>query len=188
RSKVIARLAGQGAMVSLAASASEANRLLEPFGGRVSLAAVNGPSSVVVACDRESAGALLARCAAQEVRAREIPATGPTHSGYGGGLREGVLGLCEPIGPRSGGVPYYSTAIGAPLDTAELTGEYWYSNLRQTVQFESAVRALLSAGRRTFIEISPHPVLTAAVQDTVDDALTDAGEITAVGAPRRRHG
>ncbi|MCT2594854.1 SDR family NAD(P)-dependent oxidoreductase, partial [Streptomyces sp. N2-109] len=43
-------------------------------------------------------------------------------------------------------------------------------NLRQPVQFESAVRALLGRGHRVFIEASPHPVLTVGVQETIDDA------------------
>ena len=61
------------------------------------------------------------------------------------------------LGPPT--VAFYSTVTAAPIDTAELTAEYWYRNLRRTVRFEETTRALLAAGHRTFIEASPHPVL-----------------------------
>jgi acyl transferase domain-containing protein len=47
--------------------------------------------------------------------------------------------------------------------------------MRETVQFERATRALLDGDRRTFIEVSPHPVLTIAVEETVEDASADEG-------------
>ncbi|MCT2594859.1 polyketide synthase dehydratase domain-containing protein, partial [Streptomyces sp. N2-109] len=58
-------------------------------------------------------------------------------------------------------------------------------NLRQPVQFESAVRALLGRGHRVFIEASPHPVLTVGVQETIDDVGASAA---AVGSLRRDEG
>ena len=46
----------------------------------------------------------------------------------------------------SGDVPFFSTVTGGLLDTASLDGEYWYRNLRETVQFEQVMRALLGEG------------------------------------------
>ncbi|MGA5566880.1 type I polyketide synthase, partial [Streptomyces platensis] len=51
RSKAIRALSGRGGMVSVALSSSGVWELIEPWGGRVSVAAVNGPSSVVVSGD-----------------------------------------------------------------------------------------------------------------------------------------
>ena len=69
----------------------------------------------------------------------------------------------------SGGVPFFSTVTGGLVDTAELDGEYWYRNLRETVRFERATRSLLGEGYRAFVEVGPHPVLTMAVQETIDE-------------------
>ncbi len=80
---------------------------------------------------------------------------------------------------------------GGLLDTAELDGGYWYRNLRDAVEFEQATRALLEEGYRTFIEISPHPVLTVGLQETIDDALAgdgDPDEAGALGSLRRGEG
>ena len=59
------------------------------------------------------------------------------------GYRERLLEELSGIQPRSSEVPFYSTTTGALLDTSKLDAEYWYQNLRQTVQFESATRAFL---------------------------------------------
>ncbi|KMS66614.1 hypothetical protein ACH49_29320, partial [Streptomyces leeuwenhoekii] len=48
-------------------------------------------------------------------------------------------------------------------------GGYWYRNLRQTVDLEGAVRALTGQGHRLFVEVSPHPVLAMAIQETLDE-------------------
>ena len=50
------------------------------------------------------------------------------------------------------------------VDGAELDARYWFANLRGTVRFDDAVRALAGAAIGTFVEASPHPVLTASAE------------------------
>ena len=95
---------------------------------------------------------------------------------------------CASIDPRSGDVPFFSTVTGGLLDTAELDGEYWYRNMREPVLFARVTRALLEDGQRAFIEVSPHPVLTVGVQETVDEVVGDPGEALVVGSLRREQG
>ena len=115
---------------------------------------------MVVSGDAAALDELLAACAAQEVRAHRIAVDYASHSAQVERIREELLDLLGEIDPRSGEVPFYSTVTGTVLDTAELDAEYWYRNLRQTVEFEGAVRVLLDDGFRFFVESSPHPVLT----------------------------
>ncbi|HEV3293918.1 MAG TPA: beta-ketoacyl synthase N-terminal-like domain-containing protein, partial [Streptosporangiaceae bacterium] len=56
------------------------------------------------------------------------------------------------------------------MDGTELDAGYWYANVRQRVRFADAVRALAQDGFGTFIEVSPHPVLEAAIADTLEEA------------------
>ena len=74
------------------------------------------------------------------------------------------------IRPAAGQVRLFSTVAGRWMDGPELDAGYWYANVRQTVRFAEAVRSLVSAGHRAFIEVSAHPVLTAAVTETAQDA------------------
>ena len=155
----------------------------------MSVAAVNGPASTVVSGERAALDGLLAELEAGGVRAREIPVGYASHSPQIEEIREELLEGFSGIAPLSGGVPFLSTATGEVVDTAKLDGEYWYRNLRETVRFEQGTRSLLEDGYRAFVEVGPHPVLTMAVEETVDD--TPAGEADGVliaGSLRRDDG
>ena len=186
RSSALAGLAGRGGMVSVALGVGTLEGRLERWDGRVSLAAVNGPSSTVVSGESDALREFLAECENDGVRAREIPVDYASHSRQIEEIRDELLDACGPIKPRSSGVPFYSTVTHGLLDTATLDGEYWYRNLRETVQLERTIAALLKDGHRTFVEVSPHPVLTIGLQETIDDAALHTPEEAIVTGSLRR--
>ena len=190
RSRALVGLMGRGGMVSVALPEHELDPWLERWDGRVSVAAVNGPGSVVVSGERVALDGLLGDLETGGVRAREIPVGYASHSTQIEEIREELLEGCAGIAPVSGGVPFLSTVTGELVDTAELDGEYWYRNLRETVRFEQATRSLLKDGYRAFIEVGPHPVLTIGVQETADEALAgdDADGVLIGGSLRRDEG
>ncbi|MEV6029500.1 acyltransferase domain-containing protein, partial [Streptomyces sp. NPDC052036] len=171
RSRVLGVLAGRGGMVSVALAAEEVRGRL---GGGLSVAAVNGPLSTVVSGDVGALEGFVASCEAEGVRVRRIPVDYASHSVHVEEVREELLGLLESVCPRSGGVPFYSAVTGGVVDGAVLGGEYWYTNLRQTVDFEGAARALLADGFDVFVEVSAHPVLTGSVEESVEAADASA--------------
>jgi acyl transferase domain-containing protein/NADPH:quinone reductase-like Zn-dependent oxidoreductase/acyl carrier protein len=173
RSRALRALSGKGGMASVALPEPELMSWLQSFGGELSLAAVNGPASMVVSGGREALSELLARCEAEGVKGREIPVDYAAHSPHVEQVRQELLDACASIVPHSGEVSFYSSVTGGLLDMAELDADYWYRNLRETVRFDRATRVLLEAGCRTAIEVSPHPVLAVGVQETADGALAD---------------
>ena len=175
RSRALVGLMGRGGMVSVALGAQELEPWLERWEGEVSLAAVNGPSSVVVSGERSALDGLLAELVEGGVRAREIPVGYASHATMIEEIRQELLDACEGVSPVSGDVPFCSTVTGGLLDTSELDAEYWYRNLRETVRFEGVIRLLLADGYRAFVEVSPHPVLTVGVQDSVGGAVGGSG-------------
>src|SRR5262249_51532719 len=116
----------------------------------------------------------LAGCESDGVRVRRIPVDYASHTGQVAALRGPLMESLDAVAPRSADVAFYSTVTGGLLDTAQLGAQYWYRNLRATVRFEQATRALLEDGYRAFVEVSPHPVLTLGVQDTIDAAAAGA--------------
>ncbi|MEU1815980.1 SDR family NAD(P)-dependent oxidoreductase [Streptomyces roseifaciens] len=186
RSQAIGRgLAGLGGMVSVPLPADEVRGRIAPWGERIQLAAVNGPSSVAVAGETEALEELLASCGADGVRARRINVDYASHSAYVELLRDELATLLAPVKPRRASIPFFSTVTGRWVEGTELDGGYWYRNLRQTVELEQAVRALVEQGFTTFIESSPHPVLAMGVQETVEATGRDAAVF---GSLRRDEG
>ncbi|ADI05104.1 modular polyketide synthase [Streptomyces bingchenggensis BCW-1] len=186
RSQAIARrLAGAGGMASVPLPVAEVEARLERWAGRVSIAAVNGPRSVVVSGDSEALDQLVEELTGEEVRIRRIAVDYASHSAHVEGIHEELLAELAPVAPCTAEVPFFSTVTGDWLDTTGMDADYWYRNLRQTVGFEPAIRALLTQEHRAFIEVSSHPVLTMAVQETID--ATGDHAVTA-GTLRRDEG
>ena len=176
-------------MVSVAAGVEETERRLRRWDGRMSVAAANGPGSVVVAGETEALQELLEECAAEGVPARPIrESIVASHCAQVEPGRDAFLGGLQGLRPRSGEVPFYSTVTGELLDTASLDAEYWYRNLREPVLFEQTARTLLATGVGAFVEVSAHPVLGVPIQETIDDATGGRGDAIAVGTLRREEG
>ncbi|MCV7167979.1 type I polyketide synthase, partial [Mycobacterium stomatepiae] len=167
RSRLLVQLSGAGGMVSLACGLEQARDLLAPAGERLNIAAVNGVSAIVVSGEVDALEELMRRCEGAGVRARRIDVDYASHSAQVDAIREPLVETLNGIEPRSSSVTFFSTVTGEPLDTAGLNADYWFRSIRQTVQFEQAVRTACDAGYRVFIESSPHPVLVAGIEDTV---------------------
>ncbi|MEV5162580.1 type I polyketide synthase [Streptomyces sp. NPDC053728] len=185
RSRALLALSGKGGMASVGESAQLLRERLGPWGDRLAVAAVNSPSSAVVAGEPDALDSLLSACEADGVRGRRIAVDYASHSAQVEAIREELDGLLTGITPRSSTVPFYSTLTGAMIDTTALDAGYWFRNLRSTVEFEAATRAALADGHRVFLEVGPHPVMALGLQETFDAEETEA---TALGTLRRNEG
>ncbi|MDF5758940.1 type I polyketide synthase, partial [Spongiactinospora sp. TRM90649] len=190
RSRAIIAIAGRGGgMVSVPAPAAAVREWLAPWDGRISVAAVNGPASVALAGDVDALEEFLTFCAEREIRAKRIAVDYASHCAHVEHVKDELLDLLAGIAPRTGDIPFLSTVTGEWTDTATLDAAYWYRNLRQTVEFEAAVRRLVAEGFRFFVESSPHPVLSVGVRDAVAEAAgLEAGGAVVVGSLRRDDG
>ncbi|MEV0504695.1 type I polyketide synthase [Streptomyces spectabilis] len=159
RSQAILALSGHGGMVSVLRSAAEVRERLAEWDGAVSVAAANGPSSVVLSGDADALDRLVERWTADGVETRRIAVDYASHSAHVERIEERLRAALDGIRPRTSAVPFYSTVTGGLLDTAALDAAYWYRNLRRTVELERTVEALVRDGHGVFVECSPHPVL-----------------------------
>ncbi|MFE4517529.1 SDR family NAD(P)-dependent oxidoreductase [Kitasatospora sp. NPDC056783] len=163
RGRLMQALPAGGAMVAVKATEAEIEPLLTD---RVSIAAVNGPSSVVVSGE---AGAVR-EIAERFERKRELTVSHAFHSPLMEPMldefREVAAGL-EYHPPR---IAVVSTLTGAPATERELCSpEYWVRHVREAVRFADGVRALAEAGARRFVEIGPGGVLTALAAENLTE-------------------
>ncbi|MFC8850918.1 type I polyketide synthase [Micromonospora sp. NPDC057141] len=169
RSRALAVLRGSGAMASVDLSVEAVTERLAAFPG-VGVAAVNGPGTVVLSGPPQPVADLVDACQSDGVRARLIPVDYASHSPSVQDVAEQLRSDLADVAPQPGRVRLVSTLTGDWVDPESMTADYWYDNLRQTVQFDAAVRVAVTAGHSTFVEVSPHPVLTMPVTAILDDA------------------
>ncbi|MEV7020293.1 SDR family NAD(P)-dependent oxidoreductase [Streptomyces sp. NPDC093991] len=185
RSRLLRSLAGQGAMAAVALDEATVRDLLGPYTDAVEVAAVNGPASVVVSGEPEAVRSFVADCADQGVRARTIDVDYASHSAQMERLREELAETLRDLRPARARVPFYSTVTSRLMEGEELDAHYWYRNLREPVRLHDVVRLLAAAHHDAFIEVSPHPVLAATVEETLEAEGREPGETVAVGTLRR---
>ncbi len=190
RGQALTAIAGRGGILSVQLPPGDVEERLAPWGGRLSVAIVNGPRSVAVSGDTGELDELAAALSADGTQVRRIPIAYASHSAQVEEVRERLLTDLAAVSPRSAEIPFLSTVTGDWLDTAELDAAYWYRNLRGTVRFEQAIRTLATQDYRSYVETSPHPVVTPAIRETLDALdITDAAVVGTLrkgeGGPRR---
>ncbi|MEU8139922.1 SDR family NAD(P)-dependent oxidoreductase, partial [Streptodolium elevatio] len=189
RSRAILELSGLGGgMASVAEPEDRVQERVAAYDGRISVAAVNSPGQTVVSGPSDDLAALVAEVTDEGGRARLIPVDYASHSAQVDRIRERITTDLSGIEPSSGRVPFWSTVTGERLETASLDAAYWATNLRETVRFAETTRGLAVSGHNVFLEISPHPVLTAAIEETLDDTEGAPDHRVVVGTLRRDQG
>ncbi|WP_203720966.1 type I polyketide synthase, partial [Paractinoplanes brasiliensis] len=183
RSKAVLAVGGIGGMVSVPARLAEVEALIEPWGGQLTVAGINGPVQVVIAGPIEAVDAFLD--AHHGIGARRVGINYASHSAQIEQIRDAILTDLAGLHPASGTVPFHSTVTTRVTDTAELDAGYWYTNLREPVRFAEVIAGLVEAGHRTFVEVSPHPVLAMAVEQAAT-GLVVTGSLRRGEDTRRR--
>ena len=114
----------------------------------------------------ETVRELVAAWEQREVMAREVAVDVASHSPQVDPILDELTEVLADIDPLTPTVPYYSATSFDPREEPYCDADYWVDNLRHTVRFAAAVQAALEDGFRVFAELSPHPLLTHAVDQT----------------------
>ncbi|QVQ52475.1 SDR family NAD(P)-dependent oxidoreductase [Spiractinospora alimapuensis] len=187
RSALVAPLAEGNAMLALALPPGRQVPDLSLWHGELDVAAVNSPTSVVVAGENSALEDLSRTCADEGVFAFGVPGSFAAHSPRVESIHAPLVDALAGISPTVGSVPLYSTVTGSRIDGTEMTPEYWYRNIRRQVRFAEAVTALRGDGHRAFVECSANPVLTVNVEQNLD-LESDGGAHVVLGTLRAGQG
>jgi polyketide synthase 5 len=167
RSRLMARLAGAGAMASVELPAQEVFSELKARGvNDAVVAVVPSPRSTVIGGATETVRELVAAWEQREIMAREIAVDVASHSPQVDPILDELCDALAELRPMTPQIPYYSATLYDPRERPACDARYWVRNLRQMVRFSAAVRAALEDGYRVFAELTPHPLLTHAVEQT----------------------
>ena len=166
RSRLMAELAGPGAVALLDADADTARTLIADYPG-VEIAGYLSPRQTVVAGPVDGVEALLAAATAANRFARRVNMEVASHTALMDPVCEPLRTALAGLTPRMPNIKMLST-VGEPAGVPALDADYWVANVRRPVRFHQAVSAA-AAEYATFIEISPNPILTHAIDDTLGE-------------------
>ncbi|GHJ16549.1 type I polyketide synthase [Micromonospora sp. AKA38] len=182
RGALMQALPAGGGMLAVAATEEQVRADLAGHADRVGIAAVNGPSSVVVSGAVDALDELAARWTGQGVRVRRLAVSHAFHSPLMTPMLDRFRAVLARLDFAAPTVPVVSNLTGALAEGDDLcTPDYWVRHVREAVRYADGVAALRAAGADTFLEIGPRSVLTALTAE----ALPDADGVLAVAAQRR---
>ncbi|WP_280259872.1 type I polyketide synthase [Nocardia abscessus] len=163
RGRLMQQLPDGGAMLAVRADPADVAGLLADR-PEVVLAAVNGPSEVVLSGAAPAIGWIRDALAERGIRAKALNVSHAFHSPLMEPVLEQFRAVARECTYRAPAVPLYSTVHGRLLDENEaMDAEYWTEHVRATVRFGDAIRIALGTEPSHVVEIGPRRVLTALV-------------------------
>ncbi|KOU56633.1 hypothetical protein ADK55_12940, partial [Streptomyces sp. WM4235] len=170
RATLMQALPTGGAMIAVQATEAEVLPHLEDLHDRLAIAAINGPTSVVVSGDEDAALEVASRLAAQGRKTKRLTVSHAFHSPHMNGMLEEFRKVAAGLNYDEPRIPIVSTLTGKLATGNDLrTPDYWADQVRGAVRFTDAVAALEALGTTTFTEIGPDAILTALVTGAVED-------------------
>ncbi|BBZ36292.1 sulfolipid-1 biosynthesis phthioceranic/hydroxyphthioceranic acid synthase [Mycolicibacterium confluentis] len=167
RSRLMKKVAGAGATASVELPAQQVLSELMARGIRdVVVAVVASPQSTVVAGAAQTVHDLVAEWEKRDVMARVVPTDVAFHSPQVDPILGELTDALKDITPLTPDIPFYSATLFEPREQPSFDARYWADNCRRMVRFATAVQAALEDGHRVFAELSPHPLLVRALQQT----------------------
>ncbi|WP_370747454.1 SDR family NAD(P)-dependent oxidoreductase [Streptomyces sp. MnatMP-M17] len=174
RSALLARIAGAGSMatVGLDRAAVEAE-LAASSAESVSVAVLAAPDSTVVSGDTGQVAGLVAAWKARGIPALPISVDVASHSPHVDPLLADLRDALRDLAPQRPTIPFYSTVLKDPHESPAFDAAYWCANLRDPVRFFPAVAAAAADRNLVYVEVSPHPVVTHAVVQSLSDLVDE---------------
>ncbi|MEU0507477.1 type I polyketide synthase, partial [Nocardia sp. NPDC005998] len=180
RGRLMQALPAGGAMVAVGASEADVLPLLA---GGVSIAAVNGPSSVVLSGVEDAVAAFVDRCVERGWRTHRLRVSHGFHSVLMEPMLAEFATAIAGLAFARPSTPLVSTVTGARVEHEMSVPSYWVGQVRDTVRFADAVAAMAGMGVSRFAEVGPDAVLTPMIAQTLEHG--DGADAAVLALARR---
>ncbi|MFF9650542.1 SDR family NAD(P)-dependent oxidoreductase [Streptomyces sp. NPDC014622] len=173
RSALLERIAGTGAMASVRLPQATIQATLTDTHA-VSVAVLAAPDTTIISGDADQIAHLISQWDQLGIPATPIAVDVASHSPYVDPLLPELHQALSSLTPRPPCIPFYSTVTEDPRHSPLLDADYWCDNLRRPVRFHPAVVAAAQDRHQIYIEISPHPVVTQSLTNSLTELIPDA--------------
>ncbi|GHE16100.1 type I polyketide synthase [Streptomyces alanosinicus] len=172
RGRLMQALPAGGTMAAVQATEDEVRPHLTDDTG---IAAVNGPSSVVVSGARDTVLAIAAHFKEQGRKTRELRVSHAFHSPLMEPMLDEFRAVAESVTWQPARLPVVSNLTGRPAAPGELQDPgYWVRHVREAVRFGDALTTMAADGIRVFLELGPDAALTPMAGDSLPATATVA--------------
>jgi acyl transferase domain-containing protein/surfactin synthase thioesterase subunit/acyl carrier protein len=154
RGRLMQALPPGGAMAAVLADEATIAALIAPWGPRIAIAAVNGPTATVVSGEDGALSEILAECERQGIVSRRLTVSHAFHSPLMDPALAELRQACASVTAQAPGLAWFSTLTGRRHDDPP-SPDYWCRQAREAVRFADAVREMAAQGITDFIEIGP---------------------------------
>ncbi len=173
---------GEGTMLAVGLGEDESLALIARHDRTVTISAFNGPRSITLSGARISLEAMAAELESQGAFARLVRVDHPFHHPLMHPASEALEAALADLEPQAETVPFFSTVTGGRLSGETCDAGYWGRGIREPVRFAPAVNALADFGVDVWLELSAHPALAHAIQESLS---ARGGKAIVVSSARR---
>ncbi len=159
RSRLMQKGTGFGKMAAVELSPADAESLLVHYAGRLAIAAINSPTSVVLSGETAALEEVLALLQPRNIFVKLLPVNYAFHSPQMEPFQSELVAALQDLKPQPAAIRLLSTVTRQRVQGEELNANHWGRNIREPVRFADAIAQLITEKHTLFVEISPHPIL-----------------------------
>ncbi|WP_416565362.1 type I polyketide synthase [Nocardia testacea] len=185
RGRLMGALPAGGAMTAVAVGAAAATELAAGYGDELSIAAINGPGSVVFSGDSDAVAEMERRAVAAGHKCSRLRVSHAFHSARMEPMLDEFRAVAAGLTYHPPRIPVVSNLTGAVAGTELTDPEYWVAQVRGCVRFAPGIETLAAAGVRRFLEIGPDAVLTAMTRQCLAEIPGAEAKSVVIAAARR---
>ncbi|NEQ03942.1 beta-ketoacyl synthase N-terminal-like domain-containing protein, partial [Moorena sp. SIO3F7] len=173
RGKLMQQLPSGGEMVSVMASESQVTEAIKEYTSQVTIAAVNGPESIVISGESKAIGNICNKLESDGIKTKQLQVSHAFHSPLMEPMLTEFEAVAKQVTYNQPQIPLISNVTGTEVGAEITTAEYWVAHVRQPVRFAQSMKTLEEQGYETFLEIGSKPILLGMGRQCVTE---DVGE------------
>jgi malonyl CoA-acyl carrier protein transacylase len=159
RGQLMQQLPSGGKMVSIMASESQVTEAIKEYSSQVTIAAVNGPESIVISGESAAIDHISSLFESEGVTTKQLQVSHAFHSPLMEPMLTAFATVAQEITYNQPKIPLISNVTGKEADNSIASAQYWVNHVRQPVKFVQGMETLHKQGAKIFLEIGPKPVL-----------------------------